>query len=191
VSTVVKNAVRVFEELGAQVDAENPGFDDPLDHFNKLWYWGCHKMISAYPTDTWAEMDPGLLEIAKIGANYSLAEYSQAEDDRVSLGRFMNVFHDNYDLLLTPALAIPAFDVGLEHPEPAPGKRWSDWTPFSYPFNLTGQPAAVVPCGFTHAGLPVGLQIVGARHADHLVMQAAAAFENIYPFKMPTTPKDS
>ena len=191
VATAVKDAARVFEELGAQVDAEDPGFDDPIDYFNKLWYWGCHKMISAYPRKSWAEMDPGLLEIAEIGANYSLAEYSQAEDDRVNLGRFMNVFHDNYDLLLSPALAIPAFDVGLEHPEPAPGKRWSEWTPFSYPFNLTGQPAAVVPCGFTHAGLPVGLQIIGARHADHLVMQAAAAFENIRPFRMPTAPKES
>jgi len=188
VAALVKKGVKVFEDLGAQVDQQDPGFDEPIECFNKIWYWGCHKMLAAYPKETWAEMDPGLLEIAEIGARYSLAVYSQAIDDREKLGRFMNIFHENHDLLLTPALAVPAFDVGLEHPEPGPGKRWAEWTPFSYPFNLTGQPAAVVPCGFTRAGLPVGLQIVGRRYSDNLVMQAAAAFEKIHPFEMPSTP---
>ena len=78
---------------------------------------------------------------------------------------------------------MPAFAVGREYPEGS--KRWTDWTPFTYPFNLTGQPAASIPCGFTKAGLPVGLQIVGPRYADALVLRAARAFESIRPIKLP------
>jgi aspartyl-tRNA(Asn)/glutamyl-tRNA(Gln) amidotransferase subunit A len=59
------------------------------------------------------------------------------------------------------------------------------WTPFTYPFNLTRQPAATVPCGFTKAGLPVGLQIVGPAYGDALVLRAARAFEQAHPFTLP------
>jgi aspartyl-tRNA(Asn)/glutamyl-tRNA(Gln) amidotransferase subunit A len=94
----------------------------------------------------------------------------------------MNLFHRDYDLLVTPALAVAAFDVGQETPVKG---RWTEWTPFTYPFNLTGQPAAAIPCGFTKAGLPVGLQIVGPRFADALVLRAARAFETARPVKLP------
>jgi aspartyl-tRNA(Asn)/glutamyl-tRNA(Gln) amidotransferase subunit A len=185
VASIVADAVSVFEQIGAVVEQRDPGFDDPIDCFNKHWYWGCHTMISAYPEEAQKDMDPGLIEVAEIGAGYGLDDYSRAMDERVALGGLMNEFHAEYDLLITPALPIPAFDAGQDVPNPGPGKRWTDWTPFSYPFNLTGQPACIVPCGFTGAGLPVGLQIVGPRHADPLVMRAAAAFEQARPFKMP------
>ncbi len=188
VAEIVADAAKVFEELGATLETQDPGFSDPIEYFEKHWYWGCHQMISSYSDDVRAELDPGLVEVAEIGAGYSLAEYSQATDDRVKLGYTMNAFHTDFDLLLTPALAIPAFEAGLEVPDPAPGKRWTEWTPFTYPFNLTGQPAAVVPCGFTKGGLPVGLQIVGPRYADPLVMRVAAAFEKACPFEMPKAP---
>jgi aspartyl-tRNA(Asn)/glutamyl-tRNA(Gln) amidotransferase subunit A len=63
--------------------------------------------------------------------------------------------------------------------------EWLDWSPFHFPFNFTQQPAAAVPCGFTADGLPIGLQIVGARYADALVLRAARAFESAAPFRMP------
>jgi aspartyl-tRNA(Asn)/glutamyl-tRNA(Gln) amidotransferase subunit A len=92
----------------------------------------------------------------------------------------MGEFHQRYDLLLTPTMPLPAFEAGVESPESQSVKeRWTNWTPFSYPFNLTQQPAATVPCGFAE-GLPVGLQIVGDRHADHLVLRAARAYEAAY-----------
>lgn len=187
VAAIVADAVKVFDDLGASIEQKDPGIEDPIDCFNKHWYWGCHKMISAYPSDSWAEMDPGIVEVAKEGVGYSLDQFSRAMDERVALGEKMNAFHTEYDLLLTPALPIAAFDAGQEVPSPGQGQgqRWTDWTPFTYPFNLTGQPACVVPCGFTKAGLPVGLQIVGPRHADPLVMRAAAAFEAVRPFEMP------
>jgi aspartyl-tRNA(Asn)/glutamyl-tRNA(Gln) amidotransferase subunit A len=100
-------------------------------------------------------------------------------------------FHEKFDLLLTPAVPIPAFAAGAELADPARQKRWIDWAPFSNPFNLTQQPAASVPCGFTAAGLPVGLQIVGPMHADALVLRAARAFEALRPWPMPEAPRGS
>jgi aspartyl-tRNA(Asn)/glutamyl-tRNA(Gln) amidotransferase subunit A len=101
----------------------------------------------------------------------------------------MQAFHEKFDLLLTPSVPIPAFTAGAERPDPARQKRWIEWAPFSNPFNLTQQPAASVPCGFTTAGLPVGLQIVGPMHADALVLRAARAFEAAHPWPMPDAPR--
>lgn len=187
IAAIVADAVKVFEDLGAHVEERDPGIDDPIDCFNKHWYWGCHKMISAYPDAARADMDPGIVEVAEEGAGYSLAEFSRAMDERVALGETISDFHTDFDLLVTPAMPIAAFDAGQEVPDPATGRRWTEWTPFTYPFNLTGQPACVVPCGFTEAGLPVGMQIVGPRYTDPLVMRAAAAFEAARPFQMPKT----
>ncbi|MBO0829664.1 MAG: amidase, partial [Streptosporangiales bacterium] len=108
--------------------------------------------------------------------------YLEATARRMDLGVKMGAFHERYDLLVTPTVPIPAFGAGLEVPDHWSEPRWTSWTPFTYPFNLTQQPAATVPCGFTAAGLPVGLQIVGARHADALVLAAAKAFQVARPW---------
>jgi aspartyl-tRNA(Asn)/glutamyl-tRNA(Gln) amidotransferase subunit A len=89
----------------------------------------------------------------------------------------MGRFHQTYDLLLTPTLPITAFPKGRDVPHRWRSADWTSWTPYTYPFNMTQQPAASVPCGFTSSGLPVGLQIVGPRHADALVLRAARAYE--------------
>jgi aspartyl-tRNA(Asn)/glutamyl-tRNA(Gln) amidotransferase subunit A len=88
----------------------------------------------------------------------------------------MGEFHERYDLLVTPTLPITAFAAGVEVPPGWPRERWTSWTPFTYPFNMTQQPAASVPCGLVN-GLPVGLQIVGPRHADGRVLALANAFQ--------------
>jgi aspartyl-tRNA(Asn)/glutamyl-tRNA(Gln) amidotransferase subunit A len=95
----------------------------------------------------------------------------------------------DHDLLVTPATALPAFAAGVEHPGPDRADRWSDWAGFSYPFNLTQQPAISVPAGLTADGLPVGLQIVGPKYADALVLRAARAFEAACPQPMPAEPR--
>jgi aspartyl-tRNA(Asn)/glutamyl-tRNA(Gln) amidotransferase subunit A len=102
----------------------------------------------------------------------------------------MAKFHETYDLLLTPSLPLPAFEVGDLVPRSGDwGKTWCDWAPFSYPFNLTTQPAASVPCGLTKAGLPMGLQIIGAVGADDLVLRASRAFEAAQPFPTLDAPR--
>ena len=130
-------------------------------------------------------MDPGLLDAADLGKQFSMMEILEAQQKRGALGAHMNLFHREYDLLLTPTLSIAAFDAGTDVANAMLQKRWTDWTPFSYPFNLTQQPAASVPCGLTRAGLPAGLQIVGPRYADALVLRAARAFESARPFALP------
>ena len=92
----------------------------------------------------------------------------------------------DWDLALTPTLPITAFPVGLDQPGSVAGRRteYLSWTAFTYPFNVSGQPAASVPCG-TVDGLPVGLQIVGRRGEDSLVLRAAAAFEQAHGWAFP------
>jgi len=114
-----------------------------------------------------------------------MMELLDAVQQRGALGIAMNRFHEQYDLLLTPSLPLPAFEAGREVADVMKEKRWTEWTPFSYPFNLTQQPAASVPCGLTAAGLPVGLQMVGPRYDDWRVLRAARAFEMAQPFPMP------
>jgi aspartyl-tRNA(Asn)/glutamyl-tRNA(Gln) amidotransferase subunit A len=134
-------------------------------------------------------VDPGLLAIAEQGARYSRAELQDAALERGELGVRMQAFLADYDLLVTPTLARPAFAVGLDQPEDDGTTRWIDWAGFSYPFNLTQQPAISVPAGFTKGGLPVGLQLVAAKHADALVLQAGRAFESACPQPMPEAPR--
>jgi len=96
---------------------------------------------------------------------------------RTALGQQMAAFHQAYDLLVTPMMPIPALPVGQDLNDPATERHWIDWSPFSYPFNMTRQPVASIPCGLTRAGLPIGLQIIGPLYADARVLRAARAFE--------------
>ncbi|TQM02330.1 amidase [Pseudonocardia kunmingensis] len=169
-------AVRVFTELGADVEEADPGFTDPVEAFELLWFAGVAKSLENTGPAARAQMDPGLVAVAEQGARASAVEYLGAMAVRNDLGARMGEFHSRYDLLLTPTVPIPAFEAGVEVPAGWPRERWTSWTPFTYPFNMTQQPAASVPCGFT-AGLPVGLQIVGPRHADNAVLAAAHAFQ--------------
>ena len=90
----------------------------------------------------------------------------------------MRQFMQRYDLLVTPSIAVPAFEVREPGSVPMSAEAMLAWTPFSYPFNLTQQPAASVPCGFTKAGLPIGLHIIGRMFDDEGVLSAAAAYED-------------
>jgi aspartyl-tRNA(Asn)/glutamyl-tRNA(Gln) amidotransferase subunit A len=130
-------------------------------------------------------MDPGLVDVAEQGAHIGMLELLDAVQKRGALGTHMNQFHEKYDLLLTPSLPLAAFDAGREVADVMKEKRWTEWTPFTYPFNLTQQPAASIPCGLTKQGLPVGLQIVGPRYDDARVLRAARAFESVQPIPMP------
>jgi aspartyl-tRNA(Asn)/glutamyl-tRNA(Gln) amidotransferase subunit A len=169
-------AVRVFAELGAHVEETDPGFSDPVREFETLWFSGAAKSIEHLGPEQRAQMDPGLVAVSEQGARASALDYLAAMAVRNDLGTRMGEFHTRYDLLLTPTLPIPAFAAGVEVPAGWPRERWTSWTPFTYPFNMTQQPAASVPCGFAD-GLPVGLQIVGPRHADNAVLAAAHAFQ--------------
>ncbi|MFO1349876.1 MAG: amidase [Gammaproteobacteria bacterium] len=188
VAAAAARAAQVFAELGARVDNADPGFTNPLDIFNKHWYTGAANALSALAPEQRELLDPGLRAVAAAGAAVGHMEYIAAVNARGDLGQRMCLFHQRYDLLLTPSVPIPAFTAGQEVPAAA-YQRWPEWTPFSYPFNLSQQPAASIPCGFTSAGLPIGLQIVGPMHQDALVLRAARAFEAAHPIRLPDAPR--
>jgi aspartyl-tRNA(Asn)/glutamyl-tRNA(Gln) amidotransferase subunit A len=182
---IVKKAVPVFSDLGAKVEEKNPGFANPEPIFRTHWFAGAAFLLKDFPAEQKKLIDPGLLEAAAQGARIGATEILDAQMKRGALGALMNLFHRDYDLLVTPTLTVAAFDVGRDFPKKADNDSWTDWTPLTYPFNLTQQPAASIPCGFTRAGLPVGLQIVGPKYADALVLRAARAFETARPVALP------
>lgn len=185
VASVVAAAAAAFSELGATVENVGPGFDDPTPVFRTLWWAGAAQLVSTLPAEKVDKLEPAFRELAAEGAQIPLLDYTAAMVARVALGQVMNHFHEQYDLLLTPTLAVPAFEAGQLAPDGDDDPlRWLRWTPFSYPFNMTGQPALTAPCGFTPDGLPVGLQIVGPLHREDLVLKAARAFEAARPQNM-------
>jgi aspartyl-tRNA(Asn)/glutamyl-tRNA(Gln) amidotransferase subunit A len=177
VAAAVRHGVEGLASLGAYVEEVDPDFTEPVEAFHVLWFSGAARVTEHLGPHQREMLDPGLREICELGAHFSALEYLAAVDVRMELGRRMGRFHETYDLLVTPTLPLTAFEAGVEAPKGSGHRRWTGWTPFTYPFNMTQQPAASVPCGFTTAGLPVGLHLVGPRHADRLVLRAARTYE--------------
>jgi aspartyl-tRNA(Asn)/glutamyl-tRNA(Gln) amidotransferase subunit A len=185
VAALVAQAAMRFVELGARVENADPGFAGVAEIFRCHWLTGAAYLLKNFTPEQKAVMDPGLVKVAEQGAQIGLLDLVDAGQQRGALGTAMNQFHEKYDLLLTPTLPLPAFDAGKDVADVMKEKHWTDWTPFSYPFNLTQQPAASIPCGLTRDGLPVGLHIVGPRYHEARVLRAARAFETLQPFPMP------
>jgi aspartyl-tRNA(Asn)/glutamyl-tRNA(Gln) amidotransferase subunit A len=133
-----------------------------------------------------AVTDPDFAAQAAQGAEFSSQDVQLLTLKRNALGTLMRLFMTQYDVLVTPAVTIPAFEARPAGAVPMTPESMLSWTPFSYPFNLTQQPAITVPCGLTSAGLPVGLQIVGRAHDDVTVLRAARAYETGHPVPRPT-----
>ncbi|MDN2656650.1 amidase [Cobetia sp. 14N.309.X.WAT.E.A4] len=177
----VDNAVAQLSRLGAEVIEIDPGFSCPLETFNTLWFAGATQVLEKMTDSQRDQMDPGLLDIAARGSNISLSQYLAARRERTALCAHMQSFHEQWDLLITPTLPISPFTAGHNVPPEGKYHDWMEWTPFSYPFNLTQQPAASLPCGLDDQGLPVGLHIVGGKFQDMKVMHAARLLEEMLP----------
>ncbi|MGD1879313.1 MAG: amidase [Kiloniellaceae bacterium] len=185
IAALVAKAVETLAGLGAEIVEDEPDTEGAEEAFQMHWFAGAAKLLERFDAAAIAAMDPGLQAVAEEGRGYSLLDYMGAMARREALVVASNKFHQTYDLLITPSLPIPAFEAGLEVPAGSGMTRWPEWTPFTYPFNLTQQPAASVPCGLTKAGLPAGFQIVGPRFADALVLRAARAYEKAAPWTFP------
>ncbi len=178
-------AVSIFETLGCTVEMATPDMTNPGRAFGLIW---AVTYASRYgdKLDEWRDqISPNLAALIERGKRRLAVEYAQAATEREELYDRLIPFFDRYDLLLTPATAVSAFDINQTEVTEIAGVKGSptlEWMPFNYPFNLTGQPAASVPCGWTDDGLPVGLQIVGRRLDDGTVLKAAAAFESASPW---------
>ena len=190
IEAVTAKAAQRFVELGAIVEEADPGFSEPIEMIRTIWNAVSSSVVDAVPEAARARMDPDFVKLAADGRRTTTAEYLAAYQARAELANAMVRFHERYDLLLTPQMPLPAIEVGhVTPPEDGWGDEWIGWSPYTYPFNLTQQPAASVPCGFTSDGLPIGLQIVGPMRGDMAVMRAARAFESLQPFKTLSEPR--
>jgi len=181
IAALVARAVAALADLGAEVEEIDPPADKPEEAFRTLWYAGAAAAIRTESRARRRFLDHGLVAIAEEGERLRAVDVVEAEKARGRYALAMGAVLDRHDVLVTPTLPIPAFEVGLEVPRDWAYDRWFTWTPFTYPFNLTRQPALTVPCGFTAAGLPAGLQIVGRVGDDHRVLRAGAAFQDACP----------
>jgi aspartyl-tRNA(Asn)/glutamyl-tRNA(Gln) amidotransferase subunit A len=185
VATVAKQAALAFRELGGVVEeVANPRFEDTDEMIRVMWNAHYAGNFGQYLAEWRARMDPGLVAAIEDGRRHTAEHYVLMRAKKFAHSDSVRALFDTYDLLLTPSVSVTAFEVGRLNPSHFPQHAW-DWFPwasFSYPFNFTGQPAASVPAGFTPAGMPVGLQIVGRRCADLTVLQASAAFEQTRPW---------
>jgi aspartyl-tRNA(Asn)/glutamyl-tRNA(Gln) amidotransferase subunit A len=192
VEAAAKKAAQSFADMGAIVEEAEPGFADPYDMIMTLWGAVSAMIVNAAPESDRKKMDPGFLAMAELGKSYSLTDYLNAYTARQELAITMSCFHEKYDLLLTPQMPTGAIEAGRVTPSDGSfGDNWLNWSPYTYPFNLTQQPAASVPCGFTPDGLPIGLQIVGPARCDHLVLRAARAFESANPWATLDAPRSN
>jgi len=175
-------AAGALQEQGAVVEEADPPLARALELIRAMWWPVAAAIVDAVPLDRRADMDSGFLAIAERGRRYSVGDYLTATTARSELHSAMLRFHSRYDLLLTPTMPVTALKVGREMPAAGDfGDDWLNWSPFTYPFNLTQQPAASVPCGLARNGLPMGVQIVGPLGTDQTVLRAARTIEQALP----------
>ncbi len=185
VAAAVQRGVQHLQDLGARVEAVDPGISDPLHITIGLWFVGAWTVWNTLNAEQQARTDPDFRGEALQGSRYSALDVQRLQLERGALGSQLRQFMQRYDLLVTPTVSIPAFDARPAGSVPMDAQAMLGWTPFSYPFNLSQQPAISVPCGLTQAGLPMGLQIVGRMFDDALVLRAARAFESVCPITRP------
>ena len=191
---VTENAARVFEELGASVETPDLRIDDPFQAFWDVFATASYTSYGHLLEEHRDDFTYYGLRAFEHGAEVTGADLSRALLRVDQLRRQMETFFDNYDLLLTPTMAVPAFPID-QRPSVIGGKEvdpfWG-YLPFTFPINMTGQTAASVPCGFSgdpaSAGMPIGLHLVGPTGSEANVLQACAAFERARPWadKRPT-----
>jgi aspartyl-tRNA(Asn)/glutamyl-tRNA(Gln) amidotransferase subunit A len=184
VAAAVQAAAQQLQDLGADVEQVDPGFEDPLEITTGLWFLGAWSVWNTLDATQQAVTDPDFRAEAEIGAKLTTLQIQQLNLRRGALGTHMRQFMERYDLLVTPTVSVPAFEARPAGHTPMDPQAMLGWTPFSYPFNLTQQPACTIPCGMTADGLPIGLQIVGPMFGDALVLRAARAYESARPIPL-------
>jgi aspartyl-tRNA(Asn)/glutamyl-tRNA(Gln) amidotransferase subunit A len=184
VLAVCENAAAAFEDFGCHVEVVNPGWDDPEGTFSTLVAAQFYAAWSDRLPDAEPLMDRTLVAFIRKGGTISARDYVRALEQVDAYWQQVQSFLARFDLLLMPTVAVPPFPVDERPPRVIADQPVSPlgWMPFTFPFNLTGQPAASVPAGWTDDGLPVGLQVVGQRHADRTVLAACATFEAAFPW---------
>ena len=184
----VAEAAKNLEALGAEMIEVHPGFASPIDIFQKIWFTASLEVWSQCDRKGRDMLDPGLVSNARRAENWSALDLFRALADRARLTERLEHFNREYHLVMTPTVAVEPFAINHQVPPGSDMRDWEEWAPFSYPFNLSEQPAASVPCGFTDNGLPVGFQLAGGKFDDIRVLRACNAYMDAHPARFPTVP---
>ncbi len=187
-----EKAAHVFEDLGCHVEEVSIGLDRSIeDSFFVLW---CSKLATVYSELSTSELqkfEPAVQDLIARGSKTSAVSFGRANLAREAIWNELCSVFRNYDLLLCPTTATTAFPIDAgppTHINGQPVNRLLGWF-LTYPFNMTGIPAASIPCGMDHDGLPIGMQVIGKRFDDALVLRACRAFERAQPWRQPIVEK--
>ncbi|TAD91172.1 MAG: amidase [Alphaproteobacteria bacterium] len=182
IAAAVTAAAELAAAAGAVVEAVDPPLPPDIQRaWLTFWNGGAARLADTLPADRLALLDPGLGASIEAGRRLSARDWLAAEAVRMASVAAMSAFHTRHQLLITPAVGVPALPAGALLARPT-DQHWTDWAGFAWPFNLTRQPAVVIPCGLTAAGLPIGVQVLGPMYADAEVLGAAAALERLIGF---------
>lgn len=179
---IAERAARAFEEMGCSLELVENVMDDPGDLWMAEFYAGVGTKLQNVLRDQPELIDNAVSDVLAGALDQTLEEYYAKVFARYDFREKMRQFFSKYDLLLTPTIPVPAPEVGVNVPPEVAGRNIVSWVYYTYPFNLTGQPAASAPAGMTKDGLPVGLQIVGPMHGECEIFRAAAALEEARPW---------
>lgn len=185
VAAAVEEAARVLEAAGAVVEAVDPKIGDPSQAELTLWASGVARGVLTMPQEKRALMDPDLVRMAAFAETIRAVDLKAAEVERLAVAQSLGRFLDRYDLLLSPSTGITAFPVGRQLADPESETWWLDWAAFTFPFNMSGQPAVSFPWGEDVAGLPIGVHLAAARFRDDVVLRAARVLEEARPVPLP------
>ena len=190
IKEAVLNSIQKFEALDWTTQKVKMRIKEAEATLMIFWTTGFAYPLRPYLAAWEDKLDPDLVEGIKIGLNYSTQEIKAAEINREMIFEEVNKIFKNCDVLITPTSACNAFELGKLFPDEIDGIKFENvvsnmvkWVPFTYPFNLTGHPAASIPCGWSKEGLPIGMQIVGKRFDEATVLQVSKVFEEIAPWQ--------
>jgi aspartyl-tRNA(Asn)/glutamyl-tRNA(Gln) amidotransferase subunit A len=170
-------AAGTLEGLGHRVELVDHVLDDPLDLWRAEFYAGAGTRLNAIVKSAPELIDPAVLTMLRPALSQNMMDYYAKVFERYALRERLRLFFEGYDLLVSPTLPCTAFAVGRNAPEYWPDDDPIGWVAYTYPFNLTGQPAASICAGFSADGLPVGLQIVGRSHDEATVLALCSQYE--------------
>ena len=178
VVVICEKAARSFEHLGCSVELVERVFDeDPADIWTAEFYAGVGTRLRAFVEKQRDLLDPAVAVVLTAALAQDMRDYYEKVFKRYGLRDSIRTFFDKYDLLLSPTLPVSSLAVGKDIPDQLPDRNLVSWVYYTYPFNLTGQPAASICAGIASDGMPVGLQIVARRDMETDVIRAASAYE--------------
>ena len=183
VCAIAEAAARVFSELGCVVEeVDAPLGPDPAAMWTAEFYAGVAARLAPTLRERRELLDPDVAAMIEQALAMDAEAYGRAVQMRYAFRESTRKFFDDYDLLLSPTLPVAGVDVGVNIPVRFADRNLVTWVSYTYPFNLTGQPAASIPAGFTDERLPVGLQLVARAYREDDLFAAAAAFETARPW---------